>query len=389
MKRNILFAILFSLSISLFAREHKIVAVETENNVVTECYNESVSTVRTKDNIEISLSLSLTTENEIRVCVDIKNLGDSSYRFDERDIRAYFGNHETDMWKESEYVPPTAYYERAEAKAEFNEAMALVGLGIALIDGGFTPPLLYGYRPHSRHGHYTRHYTIEPIPQERHADPAFVGLGIANLILAFEEGETTLDYLRDHLLYDAEIEPNEGYSGIFFIPADKGPDYKISIRIGKGEVVDFTFERSDRERILHPWADTSDTKVAFTFFPGVQYNNGFIPTGGMNCSWLTKGVGGYFGFSLGEGRVFSYDREKLVEFGGGITTKLCPHVWLTGGLSAEYIQCIENKKLIKEIWTAGPDLGMNFNWGWVDLSFETKYRLFNVWEASLGFGFAL
>lgn len=389
MKRFLFIAFFITLTCSVFARDYKIKAVETAVNEVAEIYGESVSTVITKDNIEISLSMAPAKDGEIRVCVDIKNLGDTIYRFDEKDIRAYFGNHDTDNWKASDYVPPTEYYERAENIAEFNTVMAAVGLGLALMDSGFTPNVYYRSRPRIRNSRHPRHYTIEPVPHEHYSDPAFVGLGIANLLITLDENESTLDYLKDHLLYSAEIEPNEGYSGIFFIPADKGPDYKISFRIGKGEVIDFIFERSDRERIIHPWADTTDTKVAFTFFPGVQYNTGFVPTFGMNCSWLTKGVGGYFGFSYGEGPIIAYDNTEIVEFGGGITTKLCPHVWFTGGISVQYQNMYEGIYCTKSIWTAGPNLGMNFNFGWIDFGFETKYRLFNDWEASLGLGFAL
>lgn len=396
MKKSLFTVLLLLCCGMLFARDFTVDAIKTDKNDVTTCYGESVATVTTQNNLEISLSVKPVEDSQLRVCVDIKNLGKETYKFNERNIRSYQGNYDDDSWSETEYIPATQYYEQAEDEAHFKTVMAAVGLGIAAIDAGFAPlppdPFLPGIG-HVGPGPRDRHYHVD---RGYHGDPAFVGLGIANLFITLDENEDTLTYLNRHLLFSEEIKADEGYSGIFFLPANKGPDYKIRMKISKEEIVDFYFTRSDKEEILHPWADTDRTKFAFTINPGIRIESGFGESVGMNFLFCTKDVGGYFGFDAGYGNSAKYGSVEFMSVNGGITEKIAPHTWIIGGLGFEYFEAYKPlssdsaKSRYQSTYgfAAGPEIGMNFIFNWIDFGFNVKYKFMGTAETSLAFGMA-
>lgn len=389
--KKLLFTILFLFTVgTIYARDYSVSAIKTDNNQVDTYYGESISTVITRNNLEISLSIKPVEYSELRVCVDIKNLGDETFKFNERNIRSYQGNYDDNTWSETDYVPASVYYEKAEDEAHFKTVMAAIGLGIAAIDAGFAPlppePFIPGFsKPRGR-----RYEIVGD------GDPAMVGFGLANLFITLNENESTLEYLDHHLLFSAEINPKEGYSGIFFLPAVKGPDYKIRMKIDKEEIIDFYFTRSDKEEILHPWADTDRTKFAFTVNPGFRFESGFGNSLGMNFLFLTKATGGYFGFDAGYGHSAKYDAVEFYSINGGVTEKIAPHTWLVGGLGFEYFETytsihgsLSHSRYQSSYGFAfGPELGMNFNFNWIDFGFNCKYKFAGTAEFSTAIGFA-
>lgn len=395
MKKYTLLLIIFLCASSLFARDFTFLAVETDKNSVTECYGESISTVKTKDDIEISVSVDRCDDGDnFRVCVDFKNLGDEPFKFDENNIKAYYGNYDEAEWDYMDYVPASEFYEDAKGDAVFRTVFAAVTLGLAAIDSGLAPdpfdfpPLRPAPSPRviSNGGHGPRVY--EAHRSSRHdGDPIWVGLGLINLFGTIDENENTLDYLSNHLLFSEKIGPDEGYSGLFYLPEEKGPDYKISIRVSREETVDFYFSRSDRERVLHPFMDIDENQFAMTFNLGssTDFNLHF----GMDFLFCNKGLGGYFGLGYGNKESYHYLREDIL-FDGGITDKLCPHLWIIGGIGCTYFEETtrdnDNHRHHHNGFTIGPEVGLNAIYGPLDFGGKVRYKVFGPVEIEVMMG---
>lgn len=383
---------------ALFARDYSFMAVETDNNSVTECYGESVSTIKTEDNIEISVSMDRCQNgNNFRVCVDIKNLGDKDFHFDDDCIKAYYGNFDENEWERMEYLPAREFYEEAQHDATVRTVLASIALGLAAIDSGLAPdpfdfpiippPIIPGPIPVGG-GHGTRLYKASR-SSHHDGDPVWVGLGLMNLFGTIDENESTLDFLADHLLYSETIGPDEGYSGLFYLPSEKGPDYKITMRLSKTETIEFYFSRTDREKVLHPWMDTDDNQFALLF--SVGSSNAFIPHIGCDFGFFNAHTGGYFGYGFGYQESYHYERfEGMLDF--GVTEKLCPHLWIMGGagmsVACETIEDNWGYEKDQYYFSAGPEVGLNVIFGGFDFGGKVRYKIFGPVEFEIMAGFA-
>lgn len=390
MKKYSLYLALFLFSGILFARDFSFIAVETENNSVTECYGESLSTVTTKDNIEISLSLERCDGGDYyRVCADIKNLGNEPYHFDDKDIYAFAGNYDENQWETLDYLPARQFYEKAEDDATVKTVLAAVALGLAAIDSGLAPdPFDLPIIVPSPVPHRTRVYHANR-SSHHDGDPVWVGLGLMNLFGTINENEDSLEFLENHLLYSETIGPDEGYSGIFYIPTAKGPDFKITMDISEDESIDFYFSRTDRERVLHPFEDTDENQFAIIFTGGSS--NQFYPNIGLDFGFFNKGVGAYFGYSLGYQESYHY-LKGAVSFDTGVTDKLCPHLWMTGGVGCtiyiEETQDYYGNDDENVYFDIGPEVGLNAIYGCLDFGCKVRYKIMGPVEFELMFGFA-
>lgn len=399
MKKYGLYLVIFLFTGVLFARDFSFWAVETDDNSVTECYGESISTITTKDDVEISVSMVRCNEDDYyRVCVDIKNLGNEPFNFSDKCIFAYEGNYDENEWNKMDYLPARDFYEKAKHDATVKTVLAAVSLGLAAIDSGLAPdhfdlppivpvpvPSPIGVKK-SRNG--SRLYKASR--SSRHdGDPIWVGLGLMNLFGTLDENEDTLEFLDNHLLFSETIGPDEGYSGIFYLPTDKGPDFKICMQISKDEEIEYYFSRSDRERVLHPFMDTDDNQYAIIFYGGS--GNDFYPNTGVDFGFFNKNLGGYFGFGFGYQNGYRYERYAL-NFDAGLSEKCCPHLWLLFGLGCSaYNETNENDfdyEAEDVYFNIGPEVGLNFIYGFLDFGGKVRYKIHGPLEVELMFGFA-
>lgn len=235
MKRVLCFIVTLSVALSaLPARGLR--AIETEDVEISEDRRESVSTYTTENDIQISVVVEDSKDSDYyRYGVNIVNLSDGDFRFDESSVSISQGNFEKGRWRELKFTNPSDFYHEKETELKVESVLTALAFGAAIIDA-FTPPVL---------GHRYRHYAPPLIPPVPHGSGAvFLGLGIAGVFEQVED-QDNLDYLKDNLLFSTVVAAGDEYSGFIYVPKGSGPDYKMEIDLGY-ELAEFYFSKFNR-----------------------------------------------------------------------------------------------------------------------------------------------
>ena len=267
--------------------------------------------------------------------VSLASINGSSFTFTDNSISLYGGNAQTDRWTLIEKWDSNLYLRSEKAKA--NAAIFATGVigTLAVINAILNPdnvdfyididyPIYY---PH--HGYYYGYpYGGVYVSGGGPVGAAFTALSTIETTIALSQmSDMYQAELERTLLQDTTITPEHPAAGmVAFQGLPEYPDYKLVYNDGKRDM-EFTFARSDRDEILHPWRDKSSTQLAinYSYTFGTRRNT-------ITLDLLSpKYLGGFMGFSFYPPiRNCALDSTVGVSF--GLNWKSASHCWLQAGL---------------------------------------------------------
>ena len=267
--------------------------------------------------------------------VSLASINESSFPFDDSNIALYGGNVQTGKWTLIDKWDSNRYLESEKAKA--NAAIIATGIigTLAVINAILNPddvdfyididyPIYYPHRsPYYGYG-YGGVYVSGSGP----VGAAFTALSTIETTIALSQmSDMYQAELERTLLQDTTITPEHPAVGmVAFQGLPEYPDYKLvyddSIRD-----MEFTFIRSDREEILHPWKDRTSTQVAVNYSYTFATRRNSITLDLLSPKYL----GGFFGFSFYP-PIPDKAINSTVGFSFGLNWKTAAHCWLQAGL---------------------------------------------------------
>ena len=304
-------------------------------------------------------------QTNVEFMVSLASIDEASHDFTETNIALYGGNFEKGDWTLIDRWD-SQVFKRDEQKKANAAIIANTILGtLFVIDAILNPDnteFYFEYPAYPYYHHYGRHgYWYSYGPGFTVSGSGAIGAGF--MALSTIESNIVLSQLSE--MYQAELDrsmlqstvitPAKAAVGtVTFTDIPKHPDYKLVYNDGTSDM-QFTFSRSDREEILHPWRDKSYTQLAvnygYTF--GTRRNS-------VTFSLLApKYLGGFFGVSfyppIG-------DLPMKGTAGGlfGLNWKVAPHTWLQAGLEIYDIDDTDDIGLLALA-------GFNFCFNWISL----------------------
>ena len=267
--------------------------------------------------------------------VSLASINGSSFTFTDNSISLYGGNAQTGRWTLIEKWDSNLYLKSEKAKA--NAAILATGVigTLAVINAILNPdsvdfyididyPVYY---PH--HGYYYGYpYGGIYVSGGGPVGAAFTALSTIETTIALSQmSDMYQAELERTLLQDTIITPEHPAAGmVSFQDIDHYPDYKLVYNDGKRDM-EFTFARSDRDEILHPWRDKSSTQLAinYSYTFGTRRNT-------ITLDLLSpKYLGGFMGFSFYP-PIRDFALDSTVGFSFGLNWKSAAHTWLQAGL---------------------------------------------------------
>ena len=267
--------------------------------------------------------------------VSLASINGSSFTFTDNSISLYGGNAQTGRWTLIEKWDSNLYLRSEKTKA--NAAIFATGVigTLAVINAILNPdsvdfyididyPIYY---PH--HGYYYGYpYGGVYVSGGGPVGAAFTALSTIETTIALSQmSDMYQAELKRAMLQDTTITPENPAAGmVAFQNLPKYPDYKLVYNDGKRDM-EFTFVRSDRDEILHPWRDKSSTQLAlnYSYTFGTRRNT-------VTLDLLSpKYLGGFFGFSFYP-PIRNRALDSTVGFSFGLNWKSAAHCWLQAGL---------------------------------------------------------
>ncbi|MBR4121559.1 MAG: hypothetical protein IKT95_07390 [Spirochaetales bacterium] len=267
--------------------------------------------------------------------VSLASINGSSFTFTDNSISLYGGNAQTGRWTLIEKWDSNLYLRSEKAKA--NAAIFATGVigTLAVINAILNPdnvdfyididyPIYY---PH--HGYYYGYpYGGVYVSGGGPVGAAFTALSTIETTIALSQmSDMYQAELERTLLQDTTITPEHPAAGmVAFQGLPEYPDYKLVYNDGKRDM-EFTFARSDRDEILHPWRDKSSTQLAinYSYTFGTRRNT-------ITLDLLSpKYLGGFMGFSFYP-PIQNCALDSTVGVSFGLNWKSAAHCWLQAGL---------------------------------------------------------
>ncbi|MBO4279834.1 MAG: hypothetical protein J5891_08545 [Spirochaetales bacterium] len=289
---------------------------------------------RSEDGLQMIAGADYFDGSNANFLVSLASVNSSSVPFSEEDIAIYGGNAQTCKWTLIDRWDSNLYLKSEKAKADAAIfATGVIGT-LAVINAILNPddvdfyidydyPIYY---PH--HGYYRYSYGGLYISGGGPVGAAFTALSTIETTIALSQmSDMYQAELERTLLQDTIITAEHPASGmVAFRGLPEYPDYKLVYNNGK-EDMEFTFARSDRDEILHPWRDKSSTQVAFNYSYTFGTRRNSITLDLLSPKYL----GGFFGFSFYP-PIPDRALQSTVGFSFGLNWKTAAHCWLQAGL---------------------------------------------------------
>lgn len=369
MKKTI-FALCFVLIVSLTScvTDYSLISSEkTKNKIYFEEGNEyQVANAGSSLEVKAAGLDSINGSNAVLVGIDNKS-EDSEYSFQDSQIKIYGGNADRNQWSLiGTWNAKDCFSEMVENAESQKRAVAVLGV-LSVVDAALSPDTVISFYDDS----YYSFSFYSP------TDVLFTAL-LADEINrdVSRELSRNLNLVKKTMLFSSTIKPSSSYSGILYFPMDRTyPDYRIDFT-DKSNKLHFTFSRTDREELIHPWtADRKRDQFAFAYAHSFTNDKN-----SLDFLWLPpKSVGIYNGLSF-------YPVQSLISYDIGLTFKLCPHTWLLAGceLGGDTSDDIPEENMT---FICAPQVGVDFSYNWLDCIFKVSYDVMKqAFSAEAGMG---
>lgn len=350
MKRILVFFISIFSFFSVFAKDVTLSSIKTSyNEIITDDKGNQTQTVKTNTGIELQVQAQIVNK-DVQFNIILKNIP-YEYNVSQDCIKTYIGNYNTDIWKETTSTV-RLNTNKVDPLQDANACLVLATTGfcgLSVLDYYYSNSNRYSSTTSTGNGSVSKSVTIKrpDVNISISVSPDFVWL----YSKALEKNQ------------DAVSLAPTTYEGSFYIPAEKGPDYRLRIVMSKQEYVDFYFARSDRDDIIKPYKDRSYARHSLMFDMNVPKFDCF----GFYYIYSGKPVGFYLGSALhidnndidtlGEIsnsnfsnlRVYNFNtpcflqditdnEENYINFDLGLTVKTVSNTWLMLGCSMDFVQ---------------------------------------------------
>lgn len=341
---------------------------------------------RSEDGLQMVAGADYFDQANVQFMVSLASIDGGSFTFEERNIALYGGNVDTGKWELIDRWDSELF--RNSEKAKANAAIVANGIigTLFFIDAILNPdsttfyyevPLYYG---HGYRGPWSYSYwgpTVE-ISGSGAIGAGFIALStIESAIVLSQLSDMYQAELDRTLLQSTVITPSTPAVGnVTFTNLPKYPDYRLAYEDGSRDM-EFTFSRSDREDLLHPWRDRSTTRLAVNYSYTFATRRNSLTFNILPPSYL----GGFFGMSFYPS-VMGSNLPGTVGGIFGLNWKTAPHTWIQGGIELYDIRESEDIGLLAL-------MGVNFCFNWISLYggavFDVNGR---SWYAEAGLGVA-
>ena len=329
----------FSLCILLLAvscvTADRTLLIVPEEGLETEFRASGTIGARSEDGLQMIAGTDYFDGSTASFMVSLASINGSTFTFTDNSVALYGGNAQTGKWTLIDKWDSNLYLRTEKAKA--NAAIFATGVigTLAVINAILNPdsvdfyididyPIYY---PH--HGYYYGYpYGGVYVSGGGPVGAAFTALSTIETTIALSQmSDMYQAELKRAMLQDTTITPENPAAGmVAFQNLPKYPDYKLVYNDGKRDM-EFTFVRSDRDEILHPWRDKSSTQLAlnYSYTFGTRRNT-------VTLDLLSpKYLGGFFGFSFYP-PIRNRALDSTVGFSFGLNWKSAAHCWLQAGL---------------------------------------------------------
>ena len=306
-----------------------------EEGLETEFRASGTIGARSEDGLQMIAGTDYFDGSTASFMVSLASINGSTFTFTDNSVALYGGNAQTGKWTLIDKWDSNLYLRTEKAKA--NAAIFATGVigTLAVINAILNPdsvdfyididyPIYY---PH--HGYYYGYpYGGVYVSGGGPVGAAFTALSTIETTIALSQmSDMYQAELKRAMLQDTTITPENPAAGmVAFQNLPKYPDYKLVYNDGKRDM-EFTFVRSDRDEILHPWRDKSSTQLAlnYSYTFGTRRNT-------VTLDLLSpKYLGGFFGFSFYP-PIRNRALDSTVGFSFGLNWKSAAHCWLQAGL---------------------------------------------------------
>ena len=306
-----------------------------EEGLETEFRASGTIGARSEDGLQMIAGADYFDGSTASFMVSLASINGSTFTFTDNSVALYGGNAQTGKWTLIDKWDSNLYLRTEKAKA--NAAIFATGVigTLAVINAILNPdsvdfyididyPIYY---PH--HGYYYGYpYGGVYVSGGGPVGAAFTALSTIETTIALSQmSDMYQAELKRAMLQDTTITPENPAAGmVAFQNLPKYPDYKLVYNDGKRDMK-FTFVRSDRDEILHPWRDKSSTQLAlnYSYTFGTRRNT-------VTLDLLSpKYLGGFFGFSFYP-PIRNRALDSTVGFSFGLNWKSAAHCWLQAGL---------------------------------------------------------
>ena len=329
----------FSLCILLLAvscvTADRTLLIVPEEGLETEFRASGTIGARSEDGLQMIAGADYFDGSTASFMVSLASINGSTFTFTDNSVALYGGNAQTGKWTLIDKWDSNLYLRTEKAKA--NAAIFATGVigTLAVINAILNPdsvdfyididyPIYY---PH--HGYYYGYpYGGVYVSGGGPVGAAFTALSTIETTIALSQmSDMYQAELKRAMLQDTTITPENPAAGmVAFQNLPKYPDYKLVYNDGRRDM-EFTFVRSDRDEILHPWRDKSSTQLAlnYSYTFGTRRNT-------VTLDLLSpKYLGGFFGFSFYP-PIRNRALDSTVGFSFGLNWKSAAHCWLQAGL---------------------------------------------------------
>ena len=322
--------------------------IAPEEGLETEFKASGTIGARSEDGLQMIAGADYFDGSNATFMVSLASINGSNFTFTDNSIAIYGGNAQTGKWSLIEKWDSNLYIKSEKAKA--NAAVIATGVigTLAIINAILNPDdvdvyfdfdYYYPYRgPYYGYPYYGGMYVSAGGP----AGVAFTALSAIETTIALSQmSDMYQAELSRTLLQDTTITPEHPAVGmVAFQNLNDYPDYKLVYDDGKRDM-EFTFIRSDREELLHPWRDKESSQLAvnYSYTFGTKINT-------ITLDLLSpKYLGGFFGFSFYP-PIPNMAIDSTVGFSFGLNWKTAAHVWLQAGIELYDIHDSEDVGLL-------------------------------------------
>ena len=335
--KHLLFAVslcILLLAVSCVTTDRTLLIVP-EEGLETEFRASGTIGARSEDGLQMIAGADYFDGSNANFMVSLASINGSSFTFTDNSIALYGGNAQTGKWTLIDKWDSNLYLKSEKAKA--NAAIFATGVigTLAVINAILNPDSVDFYIDYDYPVYYPHHGYYYGYPYGGVYVSGGGPVGAAFTALSTIETTIALSQMSD--MYQAELErtllqdtiitsehPAAGM--VTFQGVPEYPDYKLVYKDGKRDM-EFTFARSDRDEILHPWRDKSSTQIAFNYSYTFGTRRNSITMELLSPEYL----GGFFGFSFYP-PIPNRALESTVGFSFGLNWKSAAHCWLQAGL---------------------------------------------------------
>lgn len=327
-------------------------------------------------------------QSNVEFMVSLASIDEGSHNFRDTDIALYGGNYEKGDWTLIDRWDSQGFKNDEQKKA--NAAIianTIIGT-LFVIDAILNPNSTEFYFEYPAYPYYHHHgrygYWYSYGPSFTISGSGAIGAGF--MALSTIESNIVLSQLSD--MYQAELDRTMLQSTVItpatpavgtvtFTDIPKHPDYKLVYDDGSTDM-EFTFSRSDREEILHPWRDRSYAQLAINYGYTFATRRNSVTFSLLAPQYL----GGFLGVSFYP-PIGDLPMNGTAGGSFGLNWKAAPHTWLQAGLEIYDIADTDEIGLLALA-------GFNFCFNWISLYggavYDVNAKTLHA-EAALGVAF--